>query len=144
MRYPRIVVYADHDHIEAELRPLAAEHRWLLHGVRQARAMASAVLEARPTVAVVEADPSDETAAALELLCESRLVRPDVPILVVSPVKLSELDRTYWSAAVLDLGATFVLYPPLDRSVLEDLVSNMMRGVLEADNPSTAPGPSES
>lgn len=134
MKYPQIVVYADHDRLEAELRPLASEHRWLLQWVQQARAFASAVRVARPTVAVVEADPSDETATALALVHDTRLARPDVAILVVSLRKLSEPERTHWSAAALDLGAAFVVYPPLDRSVLEDLVSKMMSSQTSVDD----------
>ena len=127
MRYPQIIVYADHDRLEAEVRTLAAEHRWLLRPVRQARALASAVRDLRPTVVLLEADPADNSATGLELLCETHLARPDVPVVVVSPRKLPLPDRTYWSAAVMDIGAAFVVFPPLERSVLEDLTANMMR-----------------
>ena len=51
---------------------------------------------------------------------------PDVAVVVLSDVKLADDDRAAWTAGVLDLGARYVLFPPLQRPVLEDLVGGLM------------------
>lgn len=127
MRYPQILICDAGEQLEVELRELAARHRWMLRRVHQARALKAALRERRPSVVCLAADPSDEQSLELITLSECRTFYPDVPFLVCSPVKLPEPDRVHWSAAVLDLGARFVLFPPIIRPVLEDLVQGMMR-----------------
>ena len=55
-----------------------------------------------------------------------RRERPDVPVVAVSDVKLNDADRVAWTAALFDLGARYVLFPPLTKPVLEDVVSGLM------------------
>ena len=48
----------------------------------------------------------------------------------MSDVKLPDAERTAWTAALLDLGARYVLFPPLTRPVLEDVVSGLMTATI--------------
>lgn len=126
MRYPQILILDTGEAIETELRELAARQRWMLRSVQQTRALRSALQEMRPSVVCLNVDPSDEQVALLTVLSECQFDFPQVPFLVISSKKLPEPQRSHWAAAALDLGARFVLFPPLIRSVLEDLVRGMM------------------
>ena len=126
MRYPQVVVCAFDDWTANQLRPQAAEHRWLLRSVRQLAAARDLALEPRPTVLLVQADPAAGKPDALRLVADVHRLRPDVAVVVLSDVKLGEDERAAWAAGVYDLGARFVLVPPLTRAVLEDLVGGLM------------------
>ncbi|MCZ2340200.1 MAG: hypothetical protein LC104_00205 [Bacteroidales bacterium] len=126
MRYPQILVCDTGEFVEAELRELAARQRWMLRHVQQTRALHKALQEWRPSVVCLVVDPTDASASALTTLSECLSCFPDVPFLVISTRKVPELQRCYWTAAVLDLGARAVLYPPIVRSVLEDWVRGLM------------------
>lgn len=127
MQYPQIVVFEPEDAIEPELRELASERRWLLRIVRQIGAIETQFGESRPTVLVLSVDPGEGNSKALAPLASLHRREPTLPIVVVSRGKLSEPDRTGWTASVYDLGARFVLYPPLTRAILEDLVAGLMQ-----------------
>src|SRR5205085_3844863 len=118
-----------------QLRELAAESRWLVREVRQPAAALALLGDGRPTVLVAQADPHDEKAAALALVADAHRRCPDAAAVVVSDVKLSEADRVAWTAAALDLGARYVLFPPLARPVLEDVVSGLMAAVVRRTVP---------
>jgi hypothetical protein len=45
-------------------------------------------------------------------------------------VKLSDADRIAWTAALIDLGARYVLFPPLTKPVLEDVISGLMAAAI--------------
>jgi len=140
MRHPQVVVFAFDEWLGKQLRELAAEARWLVREARQAAACRALLRDPRPTVLLLQADPDDDRAAALALLADVHRAAPDVAAVVVSDVKLSEEDRTAWTAAALDLGARYVLFPPLSRPVIEDVVSGLMAAsVRRGLPPETAP-----
>ncbi|MBL8866514.1 MAG: hypothetical protein JNK93_13220 [Planctomycetia bacterium] len=57
---------------------------------------------------------------------------------------MNEADRAAWTATILDLGARFVLFPPLTRPVLEDLAGGLMGVQLErAGREAPAPRPAD-
>jgi hypothetical protein len=62
------------------------------------------------------------------LIAELHRVAPDAAVVAVSDEKLSEPDRAAWTAVLLDLGARYVLFPPLTQPVLEDLAGGLMPG----------------
>jgi hypothetical protein len=66
----------------------------------------------------------------VRLIADVRTAHPDVPVIAVSDVKLSDADRGAWTAALFDLGARYVLFPPLTRPVLEDVVSGLMAAAI--------------
>lgn len=137
MKHPQVVVLAFDEWLGKQLRELAAEARWLVRETRQAAACLGLARDPRPTVLLVQADPHDDAAAALALVADVHRMAPDVATVVVSDVKLAEDDRVAWTAVALDLGARYVLFPPLSRPVIEDIVSGLMaaavRRALPAD-----------
>ena len=130
MRYPQVVVCAFDDWVADQIRELAAEHRWLLRDFRQLDAALGLVGGGRPTVLLVQADPTSDRPDPLRLVATAHRRDPDTAIVVVSDAKLGEDDRAGWTAAVLDLGARYVLFPPLTRPVIEDVVSGLMTAVV--------------
>jgi hypothetical protein len=128
MRFPQVVVCGPDEWPAAQLRELAAEHRWLLRPVRQPAAAVELVRAGRPTVLLVQADPT--TADDLRLVADAHRLAPDAAVVVLGGAKLPEADQAGWSAAALDLGARAVLFPPLTRPVLEDLVGGLMAAVV--------------
>ena len=130
MRFPQVVVCAFDDWAANQLRDLAAEHRWVLRDARRPDAVAALLTGSRPTVLVVQVDPAAEKLGPLELVADVHHRYPDAAVVVLSDAKLAEDSRAAWSAAVLDLGARYVLFPPLTRPGLEDLVSGLMAAVL--------------
>jgi len=77
-------------------------------------------------VVVVQFDPSDEKPAPFTLIADVHRLCPDVPVVAISDAKLSDSDKAAWTATLMDLGARYVLFPPLARPVLEDVVSGLM------------------
>jgi hypothetical protein len=130
MRFPQLVVCAFDDWASNQLRDLAAEHRWVIRDARRPDAVAGMLAESRPTVLVVQVDPAADKFGPLELVADVHHRHPDAAVVVLSDAKLSEDARAAWTAAVLDLGARYVLFPPLTKPVLEDLVSGLMATVV--------------
>jgi hypothetical protein len=129
MRYPQVVVCGPDEWPAAQLRELAAEHRWLVRAARQPVAARDLVREPRPTVLLVQADPAGPP-DALRLVADAHRLAPDAAVVVLSEAKLPEEDRSAWAAGALDLGARYVLFPPFTRAVLEDLVGGLMAAVV--------------
>jgi hypothetical protein len=125
MRLPQIVVLGFDEWIAKQLRAHAAEHRWLLHDVRQVNAVRT-LLDDRATILLLQVDPHAESSPGLSLLLELQTSHPDVAVVVVSDGKLPDDDRARWTGGVFDLGAAYVLFPPLTGPVLEDLVGGLM------------------
>ena len=131
MKYPQIVVLAPDDWLGNQLRELVNDHRWLLREVRQLGAFAGQFEDRRPSLAIVQFDWRDvrtELAEAIVLLAQEH---PEVAILAVGDTKITEDHAPDWTAALLDLGCRWVLYPPLTRAVLEDALSGWMSALTE-------------
>ena len=128
MKAPHLIVAAPDDWLAAQLREWAAERKWLLRVVRQWPAFAAAAGGRRPCVAVLQADLSSDGWAAA--LAEVRRTHPDAAAVVVSDTKLNDDGKATLTAAAVDLGARFVLFPPLTRQALEDVVSGLAEAVL--------------
>jgi hypothetical protein len=126
MKHPQVIVLDSDGWLAKQLRELAAESRWL---VRSARTPDTALALARgrsPAVLLVQFDLGDEKQAALALVADVHRLAPDVPTVAVADSKLPDAERAAWTAALLDLGARYVLFPPLTKPVLEDVVSGLM------------------
>mgnify|MGYP005845099625 CR=1 FL=1 len=135
MRYPQLLVLSPDSRLEAELRELAAKRRWILRAFRQERGILALLQQPRPTVLLIVLDPEQPSREGLSVLsaCQNTL-RP-WPIVVVFTRKISEPQRATWVAALLDLGATSVVMPPIIRPVLEEIVITM----IEAEWPELLP-----
>lgn len=130
MRAPQIIVLGFDDWIAKQLRAHAAEHRWLLHDVRQVSAARSLLDDHRSSILLLQIDPHAEKSPGLSLLAEAHRTNPDVPLVVVSDGKLPDAERARWTGDAFDLGASFVLFPPLTGPVLEDLIGGLMTSLV--------------
>lgn len=126
MRAPQVVVVEYDGWIARHLADLAAEGSWLVRDLRAVDAALSLVRERRPCVLIVQVEPAGDKPAPLNLIADVRRNCSDVPVVAVSDVKLNDADRVAWAAALFDLGARYVLFPPLTKPVLEDVVSGLM------------------
>lgn len=127
MRHPQLVIVAADDWLARQLGPLAGEGRWLVRQPRTSDTALSLAREAgRPTVLFVLVEPGGEKADSFTLIADTHRLAPDAAVVAVSDLKLSEADRVAWTAVLLDLGARYVLFPPLSRPVLEDVASGLM------------------
>ncbi len=142
MLYPQLVIHDADGWVVRQLTELAGESRWLVREAKTRPAVLAVARELRPTVLFLRVDPADEKAEDFALLAEVHRLNPDAAIVAVSDVKLSDTDRVAWTAVLLDLGARYVLFPPLTRPILEDLASGLMaasiRRVVGAEPPKTA------
>jgi chemotaxis response regulator CheB len=138
MRHPQVVVFEGSGSVAAQLEQVAAENRWLLRESRQPEACLELVRQARPSVLVLKLERRlvDE----LTLLADVREQAPDCPVVVVSDVKLEgPTQRLNLAGLAYDLGARYVMFPPLERSLLEDVTAGLLtaairRGVLAAED----------
>jgi hypothetical protein len=126
MRAPQVVVVEYDGWIARHLGDLAAEGAWLVRDTRGVDTAVPLVRDRRPCVLIVQVEPADDKPAPLRLIADVRRGHPDVPVVAVSDVKLNDADRVAWTAALFDLGARYVLFPPLTKPVLEDVVSGLM------------------
>jgi hypothetical protein len=126
MHAPQVVVLEADGWIARHLKDIAAESAWLVRGARGAESALQMAAERGPCVLIVQAELAEDRPAPLRLVADARRTCPDVPVVAVSDVKLSEADRAAWTAALFDLGARYVLFPPLTQPVLEDVVSGLM------------------
>lgn len=126
MRAPQLIVVEYDRWLARNLSDLAAEGAWLVRDARNPDDALSLVRDRGPSVLLVQVEPGDDKPAPLALVATVRRERPDVPVVAVSDVKLNDADRVAWTAALFDLGARYVLFPPLTKPVLEDVVSGLM------------------
>ncbi len=130
MRTPQVVVLEPDGWIARNLGDLAAEGGWLIRRARSVATARSLVNDRQPCVLLVQVELSEEQLLPFQFLAEVRRNVPDVAIVVVSETKLNDADRVAWTATLFELGARFVLFPPLTRPVLEDVVSGLMTATI--------------
>ena len=131
MKAPQVVLLAADDWLANQVREVVADHRWLLREVRQLGAFAGQFEERRPSVALVPFDPRGVRPELAEVLAKLAGEHPEVAIVAVSDAKIPEDHRPEWTAALLDLGCRWVLYPPLTRPVLDDLLTGCMAALTD-------------
>jgi hypothetical protein len=140
MRFPQIVVLAFDDWLARQVQDLARQRRWLVREARQFGAALRMLAPPRPTVLIAQLDPRHEQPTGLQFLSDVHRTWPDVATLAVSDVKINHDDeRALWTATVLDLGARGVLYPPLTRPVIEEILGQMMTAVIQRTRPGWQP-----
>jgi hypothetical protein len=141
MKLPRVIVLEHDGWLAKQLRELAGESRWL---VQTARSVDTALGLARgrgPAVLLAHVEPAEDKPGPLGLVAEVHRLAPDVPVVAVSDVKLPDAERAAWTAALFDLGARYVLFPPLTRPVIEDVVSGLMAAAIGRVIGEAAPRP---
>ena len=126
MRAPQVVVFAADDWLTNQLREIVAEHRWLLREVRQLGALAGQFDDRRPSLAILPFDWRDVRPELAEAIAFVAKDHPEVAIVAVGDSKIPDGHQPERTAALLDLGCRWVLYPPLTRTALDDLLSGWM------------------
>jgi hypothetical protein len=130
MKHPQVIVRDADGWLAKQLRELAGESRWLVRTTRSVDTALSLARGAGVGVLLVQFEPADEKPAALALVADASRLAPDVPVVAVSDSKLPDAERAAWAAALFDLGARYVLFPPLTKPVLEDVVSGLMAATI--------------
>ena len=130
MKFPQVVGLDLDEPTAAAAAELAARRRWVFAPLKRVEAARAAAREPRPTLLLIQADPTAADPAPLRLVADLARLHPDVAAVVLADSKLTDDDRPGWAAAVLDLGAAAVLYPPVERSVLDDLLTALMGSVV--------------
>jgi hypothetical protein len=129
MRSPQIVVFEADGWLAKQLRELAGENRWLVQSVRSTDTALS-LARRQPSVLLVQFEPAEDSPAPLQLIADLHRLASDTPIVAVADVKLPDGERAAWTAALFDLGARFVLLPPLTKPILEDVISGLMTAAI--------------
>jgi hypothetical protein len=112
--------------VAGRLSAVAADNGWLVRHAKSLTAARELARDRRATVAFLTFSPA--APAVVALVAELHRAAPDVAVVAVSDEKLSEPDRAAWTAVLMELGARYVLFPPLRQPVLEDLASGLMPG----------------
>lgn len=123
MRFPQVIVYEPDGRLKQLLTAMIVEHRWVLREFRQVEACMKALSAAHPSLLVFRL--SAEYTHGLEML--SRIARKGSKIrkvAVLDAAHTNELVGLAW-----DLGADFVLAPPLSLIMLPDIVAGLMLAV---------------
>lgn len=131
MKAPQVVVFAADDWLANQLREAVAGHRWLLREVRQLGAFTGQFEERRPSIAILPFDWRDVRPDLAEAIAFVGKEHPEVAIIAVGDSKIPEGHQPEWTAALLDLGCRWVLYPPVTRAVLEDLLNGWMAALTD-------------
>ena len=129
MRHPRIVVYETDGWLAAQVGGLAHQHGWLVRESRQADECAQLLRESGPAVLLLKLERKliDE----LSLLARLNEIVPECPVVVFSDGKLEgAAQRTNLAGLAYDLGARAVMFPPLTRTAVEDLVAGLMEATI--------------
>ena len=130
MKHPQVIVLDADGWVARQLRELAEEGRWLVRTVRTVDAATALARERCASVLLVQFELSDEKHARLTMVADVHRVAPEVPVVAIADAKPPEVERAAWTAALFDLGARFVLFPPVTKPVLEDVVSGLMAATI--------------
>ena len=120
MKHPQVLVCESDGRLAALLRETAERHRWMLREPRQLGACLRLLRRGGPSVLVLKVGRDLEH--DLSLLERVTWLRPDTGVIVVGDTDHAALGGLAW-----DLGADFVLLPPLPRELLPELVAGLMR-----------------
>ena len=125
MKHPQVVVYESDGWLAGQVRRLAADHAWLVRESRRPDACLGLLEDGRPAVLLLRLER--ELLDGLTLLGQVAERAPDCPVVLVSDVKMEGAEqRAQLSALAFDLGARYVLFPPLQQPVIEDLVAGLL------------------
>ena len=136
MRHPQLVILDSDGWLARQLADLAAESQWLVRDPKTPKAALALLRDPRPSAFLIRVEPAPAGSTvppdeAFASIAEASRLHPDVAIVVVSDLKLPDADRIAWTGLLFDLGARFVLFPPLAKSVLEDVASGLMASAVK-------------
>jgi DNA-binding response OmpR family regulator len=132
MNYPRVVVYERDGRLAQLLRQPVQERGWALREPRQTETCLRELAGGSPTVFVLRVGAKLEQ--ELALLEQTSWLQPETRTIVVGDVEHESLANLAW-----DLGASYVLFPPLPRELLPDIVAGLMSRAIADLRPQPAP-----
>ena len=118
MRQAQALLYESDGRLAKLLQPVFDTHRWRLRELRQIDSIAEALKESIPLLILKIGRNLYEELVLLE---QTRWYFPETSIVVVGETAHPELEGLAW-----DLGADFVLFPPLPKEHLVEIVKTMM------------------
>lgn len=129
MHHPQVVVYETDGWLAAQVVDLVREHGWFVRESRQAEQCLKLLSEVRPALLLLKIERKliDE----LTLLTQLNERIPDCPVVVFSEVKLENArQRVNLASLAYDLGARYVMFPPLTRAAVEDVIVGLMEATI--------------
>ena len=136
MRHPQIVIYESDGFLASQIEGLARENRWVVRESRHADVCLSFLQQASPVVLLIKLGP--KPLDDLSLLDGVRERIPDCPALVFGDVKFEGAEqRAAIAGLAYDLGARYVMFSPLTRALIEDLVAGLMAATIRRSVPDT-------
>ena len=124
MKYPQLIVYETDGALANLLKKLAIDQGWLLRETRSEKTLLEQLAD--PRVSIVFLKLERDLAAGLDLLAKISTEFPDCPCVVVTDVKIESKQREKFSTMVYDLGAKYLIFPPLTQPIAEDLANGFM------------------
>jgi DNA-binding response OmpR family regulator len=124
VRLPQLLIYEGDGRLAALLRETAEARRWSLREPRQLAACLRLLRRGGPAVLVVRVGRNLER--EMTLVERAHAFFPDVAIVVVGDRDQAPLAGLAW-----DLGADLVVFPPLPRDGLPEMVLGLMESTRE-------------
>lgn len=129
MKYPQVIVYESDGALARQVRRLADENSWLVREPRRPESCLELLTDLRPSVLLLKLE--DDPHEGLNLLAEVSRHVPKCSVIVVSDAKMEGAEqRAQLSALAFDLGARYILFPPLQAPVIEDLVAGLLTATI--------------
>jgi hypothetical protein len=119
MRYPQILVYEADGRLAAFLKPEAEARKWSLREPRTLDSCMRLLQRSGPSVIVLKL--GKDLVRELTVLERTSWLFPDASTVVVCETAPSAIADLAW-----DLGASFVLFPPLPRPELVTIVEGLL------------------
>jgi len=123
MKHPQVVVYEGDGRLAQLLRQPLRACRWVLREPRQREVCLRLLRGGGPTVFVLKLGVNLEQ--ELPLLDRAQALAHGARTVVVGDLQNEPLANLAW-----DLGASFVLFPPMPHDWLPDLVSRLMQSIV--------------
>jgi DNA-binding NtrC family response regulator len=134
MRYPQVLVYESDGRLAELLRREGEARRWTLREPRRLESCWRLLERGGPAVLVLKV--GTDLVRELTLLERIKWLYPETASVVVGDTENPTLAGLAW-----DLGASFVLFPPLSRQDLPELVARLLEPLASPTAQVTEPQP---
>jgi hypothetical protein len=122
MRYPQVLVYESDGRLAEQLRREGRPKEWVLREPRRLESCLRLLQRGGPSVLVLKV--GKDLLREFTLLERVGWLFPETPTLIFCDTENRALAALAW-----DLGAAFVLFPPLSHQRLPELVAELMGSI---------------
>ena len=119
MRHPQLLIFRGDGRLAALLEPTAAAAKWWFRKPQDLAECLEVLPRGGPSVVVLR--PGRDLEGELTALERIRRSFPEAAVVVVG-----EADQAALAGLAWDLGARFVLFPPLPRDLLPAVVTGLL------------------